>query len=453
MMKKLLALLIALLLPASALAQASCTEYLLTLDEELCMQMLENSGLFAEDQARKLGAAVVKVLNGLGLRIFEQENGGAVEVLVCGKPLTDFTALETAGQVIITTPLAPGYGLTFPAGMTEALQGGMAELLTQADMEQLTGSVLEAVMHWVSDVEMNSSYGRFSGDAYEGGVACTTIVLDDSDVATLLSGILTEDVRRMISVLLDDMGANGQSTLQQLDALNKKVADSNAHQYLLRIVQDDQERIIGMSAVIMRGKAQLGTLSVGLEETQVRVVFGTGMPDKNYWLDMILQEGAAQHNGSFALSATVRELTGEKEEDFRYASAVVQTLLAQSDISFECGYGRNGSDWRYVQKTFYPQHGTTETLDFSSVTADEHTQTCSLKFLANDREYMSLTMKRQPCEPVTADHAGLTLCDLTAGDEEMEALVEEIGEQMGMNLVVRLLDVIPMNVLTTFMYY
>lgn len=451
MMKKLLALLIALLLPTAALAQASCTEWMMTVDENLCAQIFADSGLFDVKQAERLSTALAKVMNGLGFRVITQDNGCAFEMVMAGKTVADLTALEQEGQLIITSTLAPGYAMTVPASLLTAEDDALEALLAQVEWTQLAGGVADALKQMAGCIEVTTTRGSFSGDAYEGGVYCTTIRLDDSDVSALLSCVLTEDVRALVTTLCQVMELDAQALLAELDALNQRVAQENAYEYLIRLVSDESGRMIGISAVVMHGTQQLATLSVGLGEQDMRIVFGTGMGEENYWLDLVIVADDAAENAILAVRGTVREFLGAKDQDFHMAAALAGDFLASTIWTANVSPYQNGVTWAFTQTTTYSGGETVERVTCNGMTIREDTLICSVKLALNDAEYMTLSFSRKPCEPVTAEHSGLTLCDLSVNDQAQEALLEEIGEDLGMNLVLRLLEVLPMDVLTMLM--
>lgn len=451
MMKRLLALLIALLLPTAALAQASCTEWLMTVDETLCAQIYAASGLFDEKQAERLSAALAKVMNGLGVRVITQDNGGALEMVMAGKTVADFTALEQDDQLIITSTLAPGYAMTLPAQQLTAENDALETLLAQVEWAQLVSGAADALMQTADCIEVTTTRGSFSGDAYEGGVYCTAIRLDDSDVSALLSSLLTEDVRALVTALCQAMELDAESLLAEVDALNQRVAQENAYEYLIRLVSDETGRMIGVSAVVMHGTEQLATLSVGLGEQELRIVAGTGMGEENYWLDLVIVAGDSDEKAILAVKGTVREFLGAKDQDFRMAAALAADFLASTVWTAKVSPYQNGVTWAFTQNTTYSGGETVERVTLTGMTIREDTMICTAKLALNNAEYMTLAFSRKPCEPVTADYSGLTLCDLSVDDQAQEALLEEIGEDLGMNLVLRLLEVLPLDVLTMLM--
>lgn len=451
MMKRLLALLIALLLPTAALAQASCTEWLMTVDETLCAQIYAASGIFGEKQAERLSAALAKVMNGLGVRVITQDNGGALEMVMAGKTVADFAALEQDDQLIITSTLAPGYAMTLPAQLLTAENDALETLLAQEEWAQLVSGAADALMQTADCIEVTTTRGSFSGDAYEGGVYCTAIRLDDSDVSALLSSLLTEDVRALVTALCQALELDAESLLAEVDALNQRVAQENAYEYLIRLVSDETGRMIGVSAVVMHGTEQLATLSVGLGEQELRIVAGTGMGEENYWLDLVIVADDSDEKAILAVKGTVREFLGAKDQDFRMAAALADDFLASTVWTAKVSPYQNGVTWAFTQNTTYSGGETVERVTLTGMTIREDTVICTVKLALNNAEYMTLAFSRKPCEPVTADYSGLTLCDLSVDDQAQEALLEEIGEDLGMNLVLRLLEVLPLDVLTMLM--
>lgn len=453
MMKRLLALLIALLLPAAALAQSTCTELMMTVDEAFCAQILAASGMFGEDDAGKLSAALAKVMNGFGMRVYAQENGSAFEVIMGGQKLFDMTMMEADEQTVVASDLFPGSGLVFPMAMLEGDEDIISALLMGADWQALLSGVTDAVLAACDGLEIVTSRGSFMGDAYMGGAYCTTVRLDDSDVAEILSSVLTDDVRMLLENVLQAMELDAAAFLGQLDEKHQQVAEENKYQYILRLVADADSRLIGGSAVVLSGNEQLATLSVGFGERELHIVFGTGMGDQNYWCDLLVtDENQADSGNTMKLRAMMLEFYGEKDVDFRYAIATTQEFLARTNAVLDIVPHARGMTWNYSQTVSTKGVEQVEKITCTGMTMQNNMLVGTLTFALGDKVYMTISLSSKSCASREMSTAGLLLCDMSAADGEQAAQLEEIGTEAGLNLVVKLLQVFPAELLTDLMY-
>lgn len=454
-MKKLLALLIAVLLPAAAFAQTRCGELLLTVDEESCARMIAAMGMYDGDNAEEMCAALAKLMNGVGLRLHQQEEAVKLEMLLGGTALADVTAVipdmltakPSGDQMVITSSLMEGYGLAIPMEQLLA-DDELADMLEKTDWIGLLGGMVYAGAEALSDVEVTSSRGSFSGDAYTGGAYCTTIMLDDSDVAALLSALMTDDLRALLTELLAYAGMDA-AVLQEWSALHESVAAQNAHRYIIRMVEDAEGAFVGLSAVIMQGEKQLATLSVGMpDEETLHVVLGLGMGEENYWYSHVITGTLA------SLAGECIEFAGAKDEDFAFASAVATELLARRTWKLSVQQTDDQAAWSFALDMQSSASEQTQSVQSAgTVSLNDGTVKGDVNWLLDGARYMTLSAAWQACDPIaTPDAASLTLCDITSASEEQQTLLQEITGAIGANLSLKLLQVIPMELLMNTMY-
>lgn len=446
-MKKLLALLLAaLLLPSAALAQTQCAELIVTVNEENCAEIIQALNVFEGDNAAQLSRSMAKLMNGFGLRLYAQEDAAKLELLMSSTVLMDMTAMTTEDALVITSGLMEGYGLSIPLNLLNAESDAAAKLLEQTDWLQLLGGVAAAGAASLAGVEMTTARGSFSGDAYTGGVYCTTIMLDDSDVAALLSALMTDELRALLTELL--AYADGDpALLGELDALHAKAAEKNAHRYIIRIVEDGAGEFVGLSAVIMQGEKQLATLSLGVPDDEtLHIVLGLGMSEENYWYSHVITGTLSSLKGECI------EFMGAKDEDFAFALAVADAYLARRTWSMDVAADDHKALWTVAMDMSAGEAEQTASLRGAGlVNTGTGTMKGSLNYLIGGAEYMTLTLNVAECEPLDTDVSDLTLCDLSSESEEQQALLNEIAEVMGVNLSMKLLQVIPMDLLMNLM--
>lgn len=444
-MKRLLALLLVLLLPCAALGETWHTDVSLSVHEsalaELLTPMLSDLlGMETAEEGTALAAAAAGLLNGLGLRVDEQEDAAQVSLLVGGKTLIDFTAYDEAERMVLTSGLMRGYGLTLPAEEDTSVQ---------VDWQQLFSAMMEAGMQSIQGIESTRTQGAFSGDAYTGGVYCDTYLFDDSDVSALLKSLMTPELCAAAAELLGAAGLDASAILADLDSRHEQVAADNLHAYVLRLVWDAELLPVGLSLTVLRGQEQLATLSCGVlttdDESLIRLVLGASSGEQNCWYDHTIRivSGASTH-----YEGTCIQLTGEKDEAFAYASAVVSEPLSpvvwQMDIevsgdvrkiSYEHEAVWSGSEWTERVVSVSEQN----TVDGSFM----HATT----LFVDEAELGMLNVSHTLCEALPVRSEELTLCDMSSTDEEQLILQDEISDLMAQVFTARLLVLLPMDVL------
>ena len=155
--------------------------------------------------------------------------------------------------------------------------GAQATALEQIDWVGAALSVLPSVTEWCNALKSTEAQGSFVGDAYEGGVKCTTWSVDDQAVAALVDAVLTEDVCAALKAVFTAMEMDADAILSQIREQNKLVAQENLHTYLLRWVQDAQDQPIGASLTVLKNGEQIATVSMGFQDDGCRLVIGLGL--------------------------------------------------------------------------------------------------------------------------------------------------------------------------------
>lgn len=516
-MKKLLALFLALLLPIGALAETVspedsdalsmdefqqlfasempgityCLEASITADEERLAALLESclpsaAAGGAAVKAANLAKGFAKLLNGFGIKIVAQESAVYFDLLLSGSSMLDFTVYEPQEErSYVTSSMMPGYAVVQDSS-DDAEDEALADMLVE-ELSSLLPGMSDAVTPLLQEIEVEHTRGSFAGDAYEGGVWCTTIRLDDRQIAEILEALLTDEVCAAATVFLVSSELGTAEDIQQLVDMHEAVAQANEHQYILRFVEDANGEPVGISAVVMRGEEQLKTFSLGITDDSLRIVTGEGGPEQNYWYDhLILLEkpevhtapedvvivlegledlemsdveivfGEAVSSDDFTLRGSCIEFVGDKDSSFAYALATLEETLVWTEWSLDVHMDGDRLEWQYAEES-----GIDPSVLMDGVPASTSMQanglidgedvTANFACKADGEEYMSGTFSFKPCEPLPPMSDDLIIVDAQSEDPEQQQLVLETDNLMIENLTQRMLTLLPMELLVVLM--
>lgn len=447
MMKKTLALLLALLLPVMALADASCFEVRVTLDGQNAAEVLRNTGLFADaaDEAA-LYQAFVEMMDGFAVRVVTQEDAGRIVMAFDDASLMELTAIGRADGLIITSDLFDQAGILIPQQALTAQAEAFSGLLQGMDWMELLNGMLIAALPAMEGVEITTQRGAFGGDAYAGGVYCTTYTFDDADIAAILGALLTEDAQAAICAVFSCLGLDGAAFIAEMQAAHAAAAGNNAHRYIVRLVSDAQQTPIGLSAVVMQGAQQLGTLSIGLEDNELVIVAGFGMDDVNYWHChgiRLTRTTAEDGMETIELAGVIEEFTAPKDEDFAFAMATHDETTYDRDWLLTINLKGSDATWSTEDNETLAGVATVTKEGkgfFIGGSRFSHT----VHYSAGGNAYMTERYSWAPCAEIDTAIDGFEIYDLTSGDS---AMIDELGMSAISELGMRLLQVIPMELL------
>lgn len=442
-MKRLLALVLACLLPCAALAETMSASMKLSVNEEHLATAMTKRFADVFDGSADAGtllSIVAQLLNGAEIGVVSQEDAASITMSLSGKQLLDFAVYTDGDAGYLTSDLMCGYALRFSVSDMEN-----ADPVGSVDWEGVASSMVGAALQQASSIQHESTHGAFAGDAYTGGTRCETITLDDRDIAELLQAMMTPEARSAVSALSEFLGMNAEATFAQLDELHAQAASSNAHRYIIRYVTDDAYEPVGLSVTVMREEAQLATLSLGFGDGLIRIVIGAGSGEINNWYDHVIR-WSWQDGTHF--SGNCVQFTGNKDEDFAYAAAVADEMIStgtwQLDVTDE-----NGSQaWYFEHEAISGSNGSKEKL-ISISQASEQTSsfTNATMLLLDDQEVAALEIKMDPADALPSMPDDLTICDLDSTDAEQLAIQQEISAMLTKMLSARLLTILPPQLL------
>ncbi len=442
-MKKLLALLLALLLPCCAAAETYELSVSVELDEELfslyASEMVQLDPELSAYDPDKLMDVVVKCLDGAGICIAAQANAAALTLNLAGGELMQLVLHMAEDAVYMTSPMLSGYAI-----VGDAADKLLAEQIVSTDWETLLTGVKRALDGWRSELVAAESAGVFSGDAYEGGTKCMTWVLSDKDIAALVSALATDELRALAVPVLESVRLDAAELLAQFDALNEKVAEEDKFLYMLRIVSNDAGEYVGASLTVLDEKSQLATVSLGLTETELKLVVGMGLDEQNYWWEFTGKKSQIQKNTY--LSGTSREWIADKLEGFSYVCATNAPL---SDYTWRCTVTNLGNRYIWngnisVGDVVYYEY----LLSFSgSYVMKTNALDCSISLGGAPYEPVKLNIQYGPVKEIAQFDNTLQLCSLS--DPADAALYQELVEKFSASIMARLIKLLPMDLIMT----
>lgn len=451
MMKKMLALLLAmLLLPFAALADASRFDVEITVDEEKMATIFANSGMFADaENEEKLCAAMAKLMN-LGFSVIMQDDAAYMELNMADTSVLDLSVLMGGNDLIIASSLMGSDALSFPMALLNVENDEFMQLMANTDWEKLLGGMVMAAMQSLQGVESNRMRGSFSGDAFTGGVYCTTYTFDDADIAAIIDALLTDDCRALILACAEYWETDGAAFLADVDEKNAQVAEANAHRYIVRLVEDENNVLIGIAATVMQGNKQLGTLSVGFEEDSVTFVIGFALEEENYWhAQEITFTEKTDESGAVTMtfSGTLLEFTAPKTDDYAYAHVNSAKVKMNTIWSLDVTTQNSATAWNLTANQKLGYGSTVQSVKAQGLYIPGVRFVNVSDYSMNGDQYMTEKMTWAPCDPIDSTGEGLTLHNLLNTDEET---LTKIGMSFGMELAKRMMNAIPMELIFYF---
>lgn len=440
-MKRFIALFLALLLPFGALAETTQVTLEVQAEEALFSALLKSgaqNGAGIDAAALEAYVSLLKtLLKDTSITMVSQENASSVSIILNGTSLMDAANYLSGSEMQTTSSLIPGYVL---------VEADAADSAIDAEKEQQIAKDLEKVFTaWKEGLVSETTYGVFAGDAYSGGTQCTTWTITDSDIAALMSAVMTPELRGMIEQHIASEDGDQEDVLAAFDAANARVAEENKYAYILRRVEDDQEKLVGFSLSVFEAEKQLATLSIGPNEDGMRIVLGLGLKAQNYWSECKLTK--SQRDQTTFIKGEVREWTADKSESFAY---VAQTNAPAVSYLLNCIATSSG------QRKLWDGHvylgsktdAAREILAFSgSVNQQNKAVEASFSLMENKQALMTISISKKPVAAILPPDASLIRC--AADDPDQAELYTKVSQEFAFAITMRLMQIIPFDVLMT----
>ncbi len=443
-MKKLLALLLALLLPVSGLAETHTFNLSIDVDDELFpqqMKQLLQSFLSMSDESLALCSQIVqKVVDGFAASMTTQEDAFAVDIQFAGQPLIDVTTYTKEDANYCVSSLMPGYA--FVEGLAQSPETVHEE--ASIDWSAVAASASAAASQWRSNMEPFTNTGFYEDDAYAVKGKCTTWILGDQDIAALLSSVATKEVRNALTLVLDAMGEDAQSLLAQFDAKNASVADEDPYLYLLYIMENEAGEIAGISLDIYGETATelLASISLGLED-KIEMVLGLGLNRDNYWWQV--SADIQQHGDITAVNGITREWLGDKGMAFK---TVTETYKPIYDAKWRCDITANENQLSWKGELASNDEAKRVLLSTEgNWFAETHTFEGCICLGPVDSAALTTTLSYRPDQALPQLPDNLVACSAT--DPADEGQYNELMDQLANKFAARLLKLLPLDLLMT----
>jgi len=285
MMKRLICLLVTLLLPCFAVAEGAWEMHVTwQADADAANAYLTKKN--GED-SMILAAGMAELVNNLKVSLLSQQNGFQADVLYADESILSMGAFSKDDAGYAVSSLWPGYVLQVDVKEVDRAVDAWLAGLMKLDWQQFYLALKEeSLSRWMISLEGLKEQGSFSGDAYEGGVRRESILFDDRDFALLVDEVLfaLESFLPVDEAIVSMLGGDPYEALR---ALNHDVAMDNRYDYVLRRVSDLQDADVGYSLTVLENGSQVATLSLGMLEDGVHLVWGYGMNQQNYYLDAL----------------------------------------------------------------------------------------------------------------------------------------------------------------------
>ncbi len=443
-MKKLLAILLALLLPICGLAETHTFSVSIDADDIVFPQQMKRllqNFLSMDDESLLLCSQIVqKVMDGFAVSMTTQEDALALDIQFAGQPLIDVTTYTKEAANYCVSSLMPGHA--FVEGLPQS-----AETMREAasiDWSAVAASAAAAASQWRSNIEPITNTGLYEDDAYVVKGTCTTWIFGDQDIAALLTSLATKEVRDALTLVLEAMGEDAQNLLIQFDAKNASVADEDLYLYLLYITENEAGKIAGISLDIYGETATelLASISLGLED-KLELVLGLGLNGDNYWWQVRAE--VQRHGDITAVNGVTREWLGDKGMAFK---TVTETYKPIYDAKWRCDVSasENQLSWKGELAS---NDETKRTLLATEGNWSAETDTFEGRVCFGPLDSAALTVKISYGPDQALPQLSDNLIACLATDPADEKLYQELMDQIVNRFAARLLKLLPLDLVMT----
>lgn len=293
-MKKLLACLLALLLPCCALAETYSLDWTMRVSPD-GVALLSDISLASGALSEKMAAAVAELFSSLSARFVVSDTGNRYRFSLAYQDLELllFDAQDSDETSTAVCNLAPGILLKLAVDHDSvAVSKDAVDALNHLSLADFQRRLAPSWDAWVASLDTEVDHGVFAGDAYAGEGRCRTYRFDERDVAVLLESMLAAELNDNIQPVLKYLSwqfwHDEDSITDYLRDCFRNAAMRNRYRYVLRLVDDgtDGHPLTGLSLIVYEGDQQVATLSCGHPETGFKAVLGYGLRGQNYYLSL-----------------------------------------------------------------------------------------------------------------------------------------------------------------------
>ena len=451
-MKRLLALLLALLLPTLACAQTYSAEWMLDVHEEgfktFAAQVLSAAQLGSDVNAGKVIDAFARILDGFGMRMKWQDNAVAVDVLLNNQSLLDLQVSQLQDQFLMHSSLMPAqHAFLLPA--EKQAQLNVAQTM---DAETAAARLLAAAMAELAELKSTSYWAATQGDAFGAGSLCQEYLLDDAALATVLEHLMTGENGDALAQLLMLAGMEPKALMDSMLGEIRKIGEKNAYRYVLRFVMDEAGSVIGVTLTALSGDTQVSTLSVGILADSIRIVLGTGRANENSWIDAVVR--ISEWKTERKLSGTLVQYLAPKNQSYAWVSASNLKPVINEEWEFTMTPTDTGCTWLLAVEAATPEElialgvDTVQKLMVHGTVVDEPASaSVDATFSSGDMQLLSFRASVAPTESLSVPTGELVLVEVNGTDMNQDGLVKTVMDEFSRNIAVRLMKLLPLDVI------
>ncbi|MGN1020115.1 MAG: hypothetical protein ACI4O7_07050 [Aristaeellaceae bacterium] len=443
-MKKLMACLLAVLLLSQPLAAwcEGAQSLTITLETDATRLSPLASALTGEENTA-LCKDLASLLSSFVLESRWQEDATACVISLQGETILESAVAYDDDHACITSSLLPGYAVRMP--LTEGIDWSA---LAEADWTEELTALGEQVDTLLESLERTEETGRFMGDAYEGGAYRVTYRLDDRTVYLLAECIL--DTLEKSGQLLEVTGMQSGEFCEAVAELRSwllPAALENVYRYQLSFVYTEWDSLMGISLTSLEGDKQISTLSIGLMEDGLEIVWGYGRDGVNDYIRLLMLTEPSEE-GALNLGLRLSVLEDPLHVGYSLVSVLDNATVEDHILSIAVYPTEEG----YIFSGEYEFITPAESL---ILTADG---TCALDPFAleaavdvylpeQDESLMTLYLTTGACEDITVETAALTTVDYDAMDEETADTLDQVMIRASTELGMKLLFMLPSDLL------
>lgn len=457
-MKKLCALLLALMLPLTAMAEPFIIETTMHADASGIKMVLspilsQIPPEYAEGMNMEAIVQLIPaILDGIGTKVCTSDDAVSIELLMKDEPLIDLVCYGMNGNTYsaITSTLIPGYALKTIAAedeneRVEALQA----VFTDTDWSAIINETALIVEEWLDDLDYTEESGYFAGSVYEGGTHCVTWRFDDNDVAQIMDSILTTEVEKPLRSLCEYLNVNADDVISRCREMNASVSEKNAYHYALSLVSDETGRLVGISFAADDEDLRTLLVSVGLMGTGVKIALALPYGHNYYWCKLDLN--CDQHDQNKAYSGSYSEYAAPSDMSCAYAELAGQKILSADYVLTSASTGDKAT-WEGRVDLNIPILSQIPgvPMDYSIHAFAESEQQqlrCELSLKTGDHSIISAELAAMPGGTIPPMEKELVFCDMADDSTENMELYYQIVEEIGKRMSVRLIKLLPLDLI------
>lgn len=446
-MKKILACLLALMLPCCALADTFALDWTTKAQEEgmtTLMSILETALGLSEGSLVDAGwaEALTESINSLSISAIIDDSGRYRTSIAYQEDELYVSDVRMSEEYLsVTGSLFPGLLLYLPAEYLN--QFGSTLSPADIDWENAAYTILGSVAYWIDTLDAVYETGSFAGEAYSGGTDRWTYTFDDRDIATLLDDLaLAEWPESFLQALRSFGGSRWGSEEAMISAFRVKVHEAamrNRYRYVLRAVGIDGEPI-GISLLTYEGDDLVATLSMGIDGARVVSILGYGIRGQNVYLAMTMN-GDPDTPGLEAklwLDATKGGYYAASSNDANLlldASTIITTVGTNASIAMQAHGSLLMGNWVDIVMKDVAVNGNTALETTVSI---------------NETPLMVSDLVVSKAEPLPQiDEESLRTIDLSNMTDEDQALFNDTWQDALARLLLKLLNVAPSKLTLT----